>query len=108
MVLTVGAGQYGCLLTDLHNHFCTPFGNLAVGFLFARHGRPALFFYVYISFPAIFFFQTNEFLIFPRILFELFDADRRQTANDGIFSHFLSHFLGSAARNPSAPSVAAS
>ncbi len=60
-----------------------------------------MFFYEFTSFPGIFFFQTNEFLIFLRILFKLLDADRRQAGNDSIFSYFRSHFLGTATRNPS-------
>ena len=76
---------------------------LLSAFFFTRHCRPALFCDVVISVPGIFFFQIFELLIFLRILFELRDTDRRQAANDGIFSPFLSHFLGSATRNPSTP-----
>ncbi len=99
-------GDKECLLTELDNQICTLFSNFAVGVFYARHCRPTLFFYVVPSIPGTFFFQFFELLIFLRILVILLDTNRCQAVNDGSFSHFHSHFLGSATRNPSTPNEA--
>src|SRR3974377_1506668 len=97
---------YDPLFADQHEQPGTLLGNVTIRFVLTGHRRPPLFFYILTSLVRTGFLQFFALLVFPRVPVKLDDTYRRQALDDSISGHFLSHFLGSPPRHPSAPTEA--